>query len=108
MDFLPLWLRMAFYFCRNKSNKSAFFFLGFFAAQGLYPCKSGRTTGCKQLPHCVRALANASANIYYAPAAAQATIFCQISPEASCKKDKGLWEQRIKTELKINCKSKSG
>jgi hypothetical protein len=25
--------RGAFYFCRNKSNKNAFFFLGFFAAQ---------------------------------------------------------------------------
>jgi hypothetical protein len=73
----------AFYFCRNKSNKNAFFDLGFFAAQG-QPCKSGRTTGCKKLLHFVRSLPHASANICYALCRPQAPMFCLISSEASC------------------------
>jgi hypothetical protein len=58
----------AFYFCRNKSNKSAFFFLGFFAAQGLYPANQAEPRAAKSCPTAFSLIAIASANICYAPA----------------------------------------
>jgi hypothetical protein len=45
-----------FYFCCTKSNKSAFFFFRLLCRTWPLPCKSGRTSGCKQLPHCVRTM----------------------------------------------------
>ena len=38
------------YFCRNKSNKNAFFFLGFFAAQGLCPANKAEPRAAKSCP----------------------------------------------------------
>jgi hypothetical protein len=39
--------RRGYYFCRNKSNKNAFFFLGLFAAQGLCPANQSEPQAAK-------------------------------------------------------------
>jgi hypothetical protein len=76
--------RRGYYFCRNKSNKNAFFFLGFFAAQSLHPANQPEPRAAKSCPTSFTQT-YASANICYAPLPrTRPPLFCLISAEASC------------------------